>query len=319
MKRLVVTILIVGVFILNWSDVRAQQDPQFTQYMFNQLFYNPGFAGVEGVSKFTLLHRAQWAGYKSTFDGGGAPTTSTINFTTPIYKLQSGFGAEIVNDNLGASNSLSVQASYAYHINVKESKLSFGLRFGVISRSVNFDQYRWADPNDPYRLEGKETQAQPDLGVGVYFQNKNYFAGISVNHLIETQFNFGIDDLRNSLESNFVVLGGYHYDVTYNLVITPSVIIKSDFNTYSFDLSAIATYREKMWGGISFRQSEAAIVILGYSLFKDNSLKFGYSFDYIIQDQEAKQATSHEILLVYSMPVSPFGGRKIIRTPRFRH
>ncbi len=311
--------VLAACLVLGSGTVRAQQDPHFTQYMFNQLFYNPGFAGVEGTSTFNLMHRAQWAGYQSTFDGGGAPTTSTINFSTPIYKLHSGFGAEIINDNLGPSNSLVIRGSYAYHLNVKESKLSFGVRFGIISKSINFDQYRWADPDDPYRREGKETQAQPDLGLGVYYRNKKFFTGISVNHLIDTQFNFGIADLRNSLEPNFYLLGGYDYDVTYNLVITPSILVKSDFNTYSFDVSAIATYNEKMWGGISFRQSEAAIFMLGYSLFKDNSLKFGYAFDYIIQNQEAKQATSHEILLSYSMPVSPFGSRKIIRTPRFRH
>ncbi len=318
MKKISALVL-VSCFVLSAGVVRAQQDPHFTQYMFNQLFYNPGFAGVEGASTFNLLHRTQWAGYKSTFDGGGAPTTSTINFSTPIYKLQSGFGAEIINDNLGPSNSLSLKGSYAYHLNIKESKLSIGLKFGIVSKSIDFDQYRWADPDDPYRQEGKETQVQPDLGLGVYYRNKKFFAGISVDHLIETQFNFGVDDLRNTLEPIFYLIGGYDYEVSYNLVITPSILIKSDFNTYSFDISAVATYNEKMWGGISFRQSEAAIIMLGYSLFKDNSLKFGYAFDYIIQNQEAKQATSHEILLSYVMPVSPFGSRKIIRTPRFRH
>ena len=306
-------------FILSAGSARAQQDAHFTQYMFNQLLYNPGFAGVEGTSTFNLMHRAQWAGYQSTFDGGGAPTTSTLNFSTPIYKLHSGFGAEIINDNLGPSNAMAIRASYAYHLDIKESKLSFGLRFGVISKSINFDQYRWADPDDPYNIEGKETQAQPDLGVGVYYRSKKFFTGLSVDHLLDAKFNFGIDDLSNSLEPNFYLLAGYDYTVSYNLVITPSILLKSDFNTYSFDVSAIATYNEKMWGGISFRQSEAAIIMLGYSLFKDNSLKFGYAFDYIIQNQEAKQATSHEILLSYSMPVSPFGSRKIIRTPRFRY
>lgn len=287
--------------------------------MFNQLYFNPGYAGIEGASKFTLLHRTQWAGYQSSFDGAGAPNTTTINFSTPIYKLRSGFGAQILNDNLGPANILHLQGSYAYHLNVKNAKLSVGLQFGIISAAIDFDKYRWADPNDPFRLEGKETQVQPDLAMGVYYRAEKLFAGVSVNHLIQTQFNFGIDDLRNSLESNLYVLGGYHYDVSYNLRITPSFLIKSDFNQYSFDLSAIATYNQKMWGGISFRQSEAAIILLGYSLLKDNSLKFGYSFDYIIQDQEAKQPTSHEIMLSYMMPVSPFGGRKIIRTPRFRH
>ena len=316
MRNAVLAILLI---VCSFTASQAQQDPQYTHYMFNQLFYNPGFAGIEGMPKFTLIHRTQWAGYKSTFDAGGAPRTTTINFSTPIYKLQSGFGGSITNDNLGPLNTIAVEASYAYHLNVKESKLSIGIRFGILSQSINFDDYRWADPDDPYRIEGKETQAQPDLALGIYYRNEKYFAGISVDHLIETQFNFGIDDLRNALESNLYATGGYNYAISYNLVLTPSFLLKSDFKTYSFDISAIATYNEKMWGGISFRQSEAVIILLGYSLLKDNSLKFGYSFDYIVQNQEAKKPTSHEIMLSYAMPVSPFGGRKIIRTPRFRH
>ena len=303
------------------TNLSAQQDPQFTQYMFNPLFFNPGFAGVEGASKFTLAHRTQWTGYQPTFgnNSGGAPTTTNINFSTPIYKFQSGFGGSITNDNLGPLNNLGVHAAFAYHLNVKDKKLSLGVSLGVISQSIDFDQYLWADPDDPFRLAGKESQIRPDLGLGVYYQAEKYFAGVSISHLIETQFDFGLDDLRNGLENSVYLTGGYHYSVSYNLVVTPSILIKSDFNTYSFDVSAIATYNDKMWGGISFRQSEAAIIILGYSLLKDNSLKFGYSFDYIIQNQEAKQPTSHEIVLSYVMPVSPFGGRKIIRTPRFRH
>lgn len=297
----------------------AQQDPQFTQYMYNQLYYNPAYAGVMGASNFTFVHRSQWAGYQSTFDGGGAPNTQVLSFNTPIYKLQSGFGAYIMNDNLGPLNNLTFQGSYAYHLTVKNSKLSFGIKAGIISQSIDFDQYRWADPNDPYRIEGKETQTNFDLGFGVYYRSEKLYLGVGADHLLQPSFSFGVDQLRNEMVPNINFIAGYDYAVTYNLVITPSMLIKTDINTFSFDLSVIATYNERLWGGVSFRQSEAAIFMLGYSFLKENSLKVGYSFDYIIQNQEAKQATSHELMLSYSLPVSPFGGRKIIRTPRFRH
>jgi hypothetical protein len=89
--------------------------------------------------------------------------------------------------------------------------------------------------------------------------------------------------------------------------------------TYSFDVSLLATFQEKIWGGLSFRQGEAMIALLGYSFFKDNSLRLGYGFDYVISAQEAKNATSHEIILSYTLPVVSSGERRIIRTPRFRH
>jgi hypothetical protein len=90
-------------------------------------------------------------------------------------------------------------------------------------------------------------------------------------------------------------------------------------NEYSFDLGVIATLKDKMWGGVSFRQSEAANVLLGYSFFKDHSLKFGYSIDVIIKDKAAKSSFSHEFMLSYQLPVNPGSGKKVVRTPRYRH
>src|SRR5882762_5561787 len=85
--------------LIAWQSI-AQQDPQFTQYMFNNLYYNPGFAGVEGVTKLTLIGRTQWTGYQPTLGGGGAPTTAIASFTSPIYKVNSGIGFHVVQDNL---------------------------------------------------------------------------------------------------------------------------------------------------------------------------------------------------------------------------
>src|SRR5690606_29580811 len=109
----------------------AQQDPIFTQYMFNNLYLTPAHAGVDGVTRFSAIHRSQWIGYQSSFGDGGAPMTQMITFNTPIYRLKSGAGVYVLNDRLGPVNNLEAQVSYAYHLGIKESKLSFGIKAGI--------------------------------------------------------------------------------------------------------------------------------------------------------------------------------------------
>ena len=316
MKKTFLLFFIVGSF---QASLYGQQDPQFTHYMFNTLFYNPGYAGVEGVTKFTAIHRSQWLGYQPTFGSGGAPTTQIVSFSTPIYKIKSGFGAYIINDRLGPQNNLEAQASYAYHLPLKGGKLSFGMKAGMYSQTVNFSLYRPIDQNDPIlKSSGKESQVRPDLGMGVFFQREKYYAGLSFNHLIKSTFDFGLSQ-RNALQPHVYLTGGYFYEVNFDLRFQFSTLIKSDFTKTTFELGGIAYYKDTLWGGLSFRQSEAAIVMIGYSLLKDKSLKLGYGLDYVIKDQDAKQPTSHELLLTYQLPVNPASGKKVVRTPRYRH
>lgn len=316
MKKAFLLFLIIGSFQTN---LFGQQDPQFTHYMFNTLYYNPGYSGVEGVTKLTAIHRSQWLGYQPTIGGGGAPTTQIVSFTTPIYKLKSGFGAYIVNDRLGPQNNLEAQASYAYHLSVKKSKLSFGMKAGLYSQTMNFNLYRPIDQNDPIlKSSGKESQVRPDLAMGVFLQREKYYAGLSFNHLIKSTFDFGLSQ-RNALQTHAYLTAGYYYEVNFDLRFQFSTLVKSDFTKTTFDLGGIAYYKDTMWAGLSFRQSEAAIMMLGYSLLKDKSLKLGYGLDYVIKDQDAKQPTSHEFLLTYQLPVNPASGKKVVRTPRYRH
>ena len=311
---------LLGLIFLLGKSSFAQQDPEFTQFMFNKMYFNPAYAGVEGITHFNLLVRSKWTGYASTFDGaGGAPTTQVFTMSSPIYKLKSGFGAYIMNDNLGNLNNLSMQGSYAYHIPVKESKLSIGVNLGFFSQSIDFSKYRPSDPNDPLLRTGRETQVRFDMGVGAYFQAKKYYASVSINHLASPSFNFGIENLRNALQPTLFVMGGYHYAVSYNLTITPSILVQSDFKKALINFGAIAKLNDKFWGGLSYKYQESAAIILGMSLLKSKALEVGYGFDYIVHDQEAKQPTSHEIRLGYLLPVNNFGGKKVIRTPRFRH
>ena len=195
LKRIFYTLLL----LFFGASAFAQQDALFTQYMFNNLYMTPAFAGVDGVTRLTALHRSQWLGYQSSFGDGGAPTTQLVSFNTPIYKLRSGFGAYIMNDKLGPQNNLEAQAMYAYHLGIKETKLSFGVKVGLYSQTVNGKYYRYIQEGDPLIVEGKESQVRPDLGLGVFYRAEKYYFGFGFNHLLKSEFDFGADSVRGAL------------------------------------------------------------------------------------------------------------------------
>jgi type IX secretion system PorP/SprF family membrane protein len=204
-------------------------------------------------------------------------------------------------------------------LGIKDSKLSFGIRAGVYSQSIDRDKYRATDPNDPLlRGSGTVSQIRPDLAMGLYFRKEKYYAGVSFAHLIKSTFDFGLSQ-RNALQPHIYVTGGYFYELNFDVKLQFATLVKSDFTKTTVDLSGLAYFKDTMWGGLSFRQSEAAILLLGYSLLKDKSLKVGYGLDYVIKDQAAKQPTSHEFMLSYELPTNPGAGKKVVRTPRYRH
>lgn len=317
--RRVIFYIWLGALFFSLNAANAQQDAQFSFYMKNALYYNPAFAGTEGVTQLTLLHRTQWAGYKSSFDDGGAPNTQVFSMTTPIYRFRSGFGAHVVNDNLGPVNNLEAQLSYAYHLGIKNSKLSFGIRAGVFSQSIDKGQYRPIDEGDPIIIESSDSQVRPDMALGVYYRSEKYYAGFSMNHILKSEFDFGVDVVRNALENHAYLTFGYIHEVNFDVKLSPSFLVQTDFNEYSFIVGGMAYYKDQLWGGVSFRQSDDVNLLLGYNFLKDKSLSFGYSFGYVVKDQDAKQPTTHEVLLSYQLPVNPGSGKKVIRTPRFRH
>jgi type IX secretion system PorP/SprF family membrane protein len=315
LKRIFYTLLL----LLLGAGAFAQQDPLFTQYMFNNLYMTPAFAGVDGVTRFTAVHRSQWLGYQSSFGDGGAPTTQLVSFNTPIYKLRSGFGAYIVNDKLGPQNNLEAQAMYAYHLGIKENKLSIGVKLGLYSQTVNGKYYRYIQEGDPLIVEGKESQVRPDLGLGIFYRSEKYYAGVGFNHLLRSEFDFGADSVRGALANHINFTGGYFYEVSFDLKVQFSAAVRTDLNKTQVDLAGIAYIKDTMWGGLAFRQSEAASLLLGYSLLKDKSLKLGTAIDFIIKDQAAKETFSLEFMLSYDLPVNPGSGKKVVRTPRYRH
>jgi type IX secretion system PorP/SprF family membrane protein len=300
----------------------AQQDPQFSQYMFNQLYLNPAVAGADPrYIEFVMIHRSQWTGYSGSFDDGGAPTTQAGSINMPLHKYRLGTGLQFVNDQLGPVTNQEVRLSLAYHIPLKKAQLSIGLRGGIYNHVIDFDQLRFVDPNDPLELTGKQSEFTSDFGFGMYFKPNSgqYYIGASINHLTKSNFDYGTGITYNSLEQHYSILGGFNYDLSSSVVLSPSVIVKTDLNSFSSEVSLLSTLNNKFYVGVSFRGLlESAIIMGGVNLMKDNRLRIGAAFDYTVLAKNAKEQTSHEIMLTYRLPgfqsiVSP-----IIRTPRFR-
>lgn len=310
------------VAIFTGLNAHAQQDAQFTQYMFNQMYFNPAFTGVEGGTTLTAIHRSQWFGYDGSLNPSGAPNTQVISYNSRLRSLNGGAGLYISNDNLGPSNNLEVQGSFAKYFALPNgASLSVGLKAGFFSSGLDFDELILVDPSDQVaNLSGKESQLRPDFGLGILYRNGNFFGGLSANHLLEPEFDFGEDQLSNQLNRHYYLTAGYDYTVTPQLTITPSMLLKSvGFNTYNVDLSVIGKYDNKLWAGLAYRQSESASAMFGYKLLKDRSLTLAYAFDFVISDRDTKEPTSQELMLIYNFKSTGGTPRSIIRTPRYRY
>lgn len=287
--------------------------------MFNPSYYNPGWVGSENTASVSFLYRNQWSGYGSSFDGsGGAPQTQMLSFLSPVQGLPiKGIGLNVVNDNLGSENNLQVQFSTSYEVQLGFGTLQVGAMPGIFTKTINGNEF---DPNDPGDVKipnNKESQTKFNLGVGLLYKfGKGSFIGASSTNLIEPSFDFGIEGLNNIQKRSYVLHGGTFLRVNNKISLSPSAIVRTNLSGFTFDLGSILTYGEKLWTGLSYRLEESVIIYLGYNML-DGKLKAGYSFDYVIHNQDAKQPTSHEIYLRYNLPDFVLGGRKAVKTPRF--
>jgi type IX secretion system PorP/SprF family membrane protein len=172
MKRPLVYLVFAASFFWALSPAFGQQEPQFSQYMFNSMYLNPAFAGIEGQASAQVVSRWQWLNYSASFDDGGAPNSQVIAFNTPLYKANSGVGLHIVNDRLGAQRNLQIHGNYSYHLPVGPGKLGIGVRAGIYSQRIEFGILRGVDANDPALSLGTESGLKPELGVGLWYRTK---------------------------------------------------------------------------------------------------------------------------------------------------
>lgn len=300
------------------ANAHGQQDAQFTQYMYNGLFYNPAFAGKDGGYRFSALHRTQWLNYAGT--NGPAPITQLLTGSARIENTKFGLGVNLVNDNIAISTNQELNLSLAYHKRLRRGQLSFGASAGMFSSTLKFDELFSVNPDPKIPQTGSENQMNFNYGAGVFLDKIKYYVGFGSRHINQPVFDFAGGSVDNQLMNHSYLLAGYRIKTFAQWTFEPSILLKSvSFNNFSYDLSVIATYSQKVSAGIAFRGEESVSMLVGYSILRDNSLRLGYAFDLVVSGQPAKAPTSHELMLSYVLPdVTKDFQRTIQRTPRFR-
>ena len=298
----------------------SQQDAQFTQYMYNEIFYNPAFSGAEPGYRFSGLHRSQWSGYSTAAGTGGAPSTQLLTASAGLDQYNLGFGLVFVNEEIGAASNQEVNLSLAYHIPLGRGTISIGASAGIFASAIDFDLLELVNPDVVVPEGGSERQNNVNFSAGVLYDRGDFYLGLSGRHVNEPDFDFGDGDIGNQLKMHNYLLMGYEINTGAFWTVEPSVLLKTvEVDNFSYDASVIATYNNKVSGGLAYRGEESASVILAYSILKDNSLKLGYAFDLVTGGLEAKSPASHEFMLTYDLPEVRRSVEKIIqRTPRFR-
>lgn len=346
MKHVYKIIVVLTALLVTVGESFAQQDAQFSQYMFNGLFYNPGYAGIEGVTRATVITRRQWLGYANSKDnispGGNSPTSQAISINTrlPLLKSRTGAGLGIVYDNRGPITSYEIQLSGAYHVKIGNGLLGIGARAGTYAQSLRADWYRVVDPTDEVYtglLNNNAKQLKLDYAAGLWYQTNKWYVAASLNHLSRQKFSYNVQDVNiNSVLNNHLhVTGGYTFRLGTALKLTPTAIVQTDLKQMTILVGPIVDYNSKFWIGLNARQSAGKKDIVsggkstwsvndligyaGVNLLKNNALRVGFAFDFVLSGQKATSATSHEIMLSYMFP-SPGGvPRPKVRTPRYRH
>ncbi|MBX2979849.1 MAG: type IX secretion system membrane protein PorP/SprF [Flavobacteriales bacterium] len=274
----------------------AQQDPQFTQYMFDRLSVNPAVAGVGGQLCGTALLRQQWTGFD------GAPKTGLLNASMPIASISSGVGLSVYLDELGQQKSTFARFHYSFHRRVAGGKgtLAFGLYAGMGSHTLGRNWLARDPVTDDNAIPANgQSDGGFDLGAGIYYQSSKVWVGVSSTHLPETE----LDDVSIKMRRHYFVQAGYNWVLANDdkYVLQPSTMIKSDGSSMQVDLNATFLYNNMVWLGVSYRTEDAVAPMIGYQFAPNpkSMLKLGYSYDVTTSRLNNYSSGSHEVMLNY--------------------
>jgi type IX secretion system PorP/SprF family membrane protein len=300
-------LFIVIMMLLCVSKSVAQQDSQFTQYMYNTINVNPAYAGSRGKLSIFGIYRAQWFGLE------GAPTTTNASLHSPINNSRVGFGVSFSKDEIGISVRKTVSTDFSYTINTSEDyKLSFGLKGSANLFNVDYTKLNKYDINDPKFQNNIENQFSPNIGAGIYYHSNKLYAGFSVPFILETKH---FDDTTTSIAKDalhYYFIGGYVFDVSVNTKFKPAFLIKSVKGApLQADVTANFMFFDKFVLGAAWRWSAAASALAGFQI--NSNWFLGYTYDSETTKLANYNSGSHEIFLRYEFK----GKQEKIISPRF--
>ncbi len=299
--------LIVLLLLITSISSLGQQEPMFTQYMFNTLSVNPAYAGTRNALNLNSLSRIQWVGVE------GAPKTISLALHTPFNKKKIGVGFSIVDDEAGPVRNTYIAVNYAYRLRITESTtLSMGIKGGVSNYTLGLTNLEVNEPDDP-DFQNNEKKLVPNLGIGFYLYSDRYYVGISAPKLVETAIDEKYSAEGSEFRRHYYIIGGFVIPINSNWIFKPTILTKAvEGAPLSNDISLQFLYNERVWLGAMYRIGDAAGALVTMKINKQ--LTIGYAYDFALSDLSGLNKGTHEILLSFDFVGTP---AKKVKSPRY--
>ncbi|WP_348702136.1 type IX secretion system membrane protein PorP/SprF [Tenacibaculum sp. 190524A02b] len=279
------------------TNTQAQQDPQFTQYMFNTMSVNPAYAGSKGHAVITAIGRTQWVGFE------GAPDTQNLSFDSPLGESGLGLGLNLVNDKIGPSHEIYFDGNLSYTVETgQEGNLAFGLRLGGRLLNIDWSKGETVDSEALFvnNISGKFL---PTVGAGIYYYEPQWYIGLSVPNFLRTEhYDRNLEEVQQvAIERmHFFLITGYVFDVTESIKFKPAALVKAVSGApLSLDVSANLLFNEKFRIGLGWRWDDSISALLGFQV--TDSLLIGYAYDLTTSNYNVTNSGTHEIMIRYEI------------------
>lgn len=300
-------LIIIGL-LFNSFLASAQQEAQFTQYMYNTSNINPAYAGSRGSLSALVMHRTQWVGMD------GAPVTNTVAIHTPLGISQKlGLGVSVLNDRLGPTDNNTVSVDLSYNIPVSDTyKLAFGIKGTANMLNVDFNKVKLFNPNDELNRQNIDNRFSANVGAGVYLYSGNTYVGLSVPYMLENNYYDNDIQYVASERMHFHLMAGHVFEIGGETKFKPSILTKVVKGApLQVDLSANFLFFDKLTLGAAYRWSAAVSALAGFQI--SDSWMVGYAYDRDATRLGNFNSGSHELFLRYEL----FSKYDKVVSPRF--